>query len=178
MLFDVNKKIENAAKDIKDSKNNLINDKIFNQKSKINNKLPNRISSHGLCHNIGIDYMFRFISNFNLTGALWVLYLSYRGMSLGQIGLLEGFFHITFTALLYPISSNALNELIPSEQRATIISVSSMMFSAAMIIIFPICGFAGDFIGLEKVFYIVGVLIIIFQIWFMGRVKVDTKHWK
>ncbi len=74
-----------------------------------------------------------------------------------------------FTALLYPIASNALNELIPSEQRATIISVSNMMFSAAMIVIFPICGFAGDIIGLEKVFYVLGILILVFQVWFVRR---------
>ncbi len=76
-----------------------------------------------------------------------------------------------FGSLLYPISSNALNQLIPSAQRATIISVSSVMFSAAMIVIFPICGFIGDYIGLGKVFYLLGVLILIFQIWFIGKLK-------
>lgn len=76
-----------------------------------------------------------------------------------------------FGALLYPIASNALNVLIPSKQRATIISVSSVMFSAAMILIFPICGFAGDLIGLGNVFYILGVVIIIFQFVFISRRK-------
>jgi MFS family permease len=428
----------NKAEDIRISNIKIINEKFKNKKNKkkLNNELHIKDNTHGLSRNIGIDYMFRFLSNFNLTGAVWVLYLGYRGMSLGQIGLLEGFFHIVsflfevptgaladlagrkktmllgrvsailsgflmitinnfwgyaiafafsaasynlnsgseealvydslkslkreeeflkinsrlnfiqeaasgfasflggviaevsffyaytagilinaaafltgnmlnepevehnqekihistmkehfvicisilkhnkpvrrvlifypvvtafatatffygqqhfsnmglnkiqisfiilisgvlaslgalsadkfsrifgekgkyvgatglavfiaafginndfvavtafliqsyFTALLYPISSNALNELIPSRQRATIISVSSMMFSAAMIVIFPICGFAGDSIGLGKVFYILGVLIIIFQVWFMGRVKSDINR--
>ncbi|WMJ86666.1 MFS transporter [Anaerocolumna sp. MB42-C2] len=78
-----------------------------------------------------------------------------------------------FGSLLYPISSNALNQLIPSAQRATIISVSSVMFSAAMIVIFPICGYVGDYIGLGKVFYILGIWILIFQVWFIGKGKAN-----
>lgn len=76
-----------------------------------------------------------------------------------------------FGAILYPISSNALNVLIPSEQRATIISVSSVMFSAAMILIFPVCGFLGDRIGLNYVFYILGILIVLFQLIFIRKTK-------
>lgn len=78
-----------------------------------------------------------------------------------------------FGTLLYPISSNALNRLIPSPQRATIISVSSVMFSAAMISIFPVCGFIGDYIGLGKVFYILGLIILIFQVWFIRKVRIN-----
>lgn len=47
-------------------------------------------------------------------------------------------------ATLYPLQSNELNHLIPSEQRATIISVSSMCFSMIMIVLFPLMGYLAD----------------------------------
>lgn len=43
-----------------------------------------------------------------------------------------------FNSVLYPIQSDALNQRIPSEQRATLISVNSMFFSVAMIVMFPL----------------------------------------
>ena len=45
--------------------------------------------------NIKNDYLYRFFSSFDITSAIWVLYLGYKGMNLAQIGLLEGIFHIT-----------------------------------------------------------------------------------
>jgi MFS family permease len=44
-------------------------------------------------------------------------------------------------AILVPIFSNYFNQMIPSNVRATFISVSSMMFSLAMIVCFPLAGF-------------------------------------
>lgn len=61
-------------------------------------------------------------------------------------------------SILYPIQSASLNALIPSDQRATIISVDSMMFSMLMIIVFPACGLIGDIYNLHLVFGILGVL--------------------
>ncbi len=60
--------------------------------------------------NITVDYFYRFVSNFNLTGAVWVLYLSYKGMSLVEIGLLEGIFHVT--SLLFEIPTGAMADLL------------------------------------------------------------------
>lgn len=64
-----------------------------------------------------------------------------------------------FNAALYPIQSNALNALIPSAQRATLISVDSMVFSIFMILIFPVSGALGDAIGLSTVFAGTGVIL-------------------
>ena len=47
-------------------------------------------------------------------------------------------------AALYPIQSDSLNALIPSEQRATLISVDSMCFSIVMIVLFPLAGALAD----------------------------------
>ena len=61
-------------------------------------------------------------------------------------------------AVLYPIQSQAVNELIPSKQRATIISVNSMIFSILMFVLFPFCGFIADKSDLHFVFLGLGIL--------------------
>ncbi len=48
-----------------------------------------------LQNNIFNNYIFIFLSNLNLTHGLWMIYLATKGMSLAQLGLLEGIFHIT-----------------------------------------------------------------------------------
>lgn len=66
-----------------------------------------------------------------------------------------------FTAILYPINSEAINSLIPSEQRATLISVQSVGFSVMMVLFFPIAGFMGDLLGIGRTFIILGILLIL-----------------
>lgn len=63
-------------------------------------------------------------------------------------------------SLLYPIQSSSLNRLLPSDQRATIISVDSMLFSIAMIIVFPITGAFAEIIGLNNMFFILGIILL------------------
>lgn len=67
-----------------------------------------------------------------------------------------------FNSVLYPIQSDALNQLIPSGQRATLISVDSMFFSIAMIVMFPLAGFMADLWGLAKVFAGLGLALMLF----------------
>ena len=52
----------------------------------INNKLK---------RNISVSYIYNFLLQLNITSAIWVLYLAFRGMSLVEIGLLESIYHIT-----------------------------------------------------------------------------------
>lgn len=56
-----------------------------------------------------------------------------------------------FNAALYPVESECLNRLIPSEQRATLISLNSMFFSVMMIIMFPVVGVLADIWNLASV---------------------------
>lgn len=65
-------------------------------------------------------------------------------------------------SLLYPIQLVCLNRLIPSGQRATLISVNSMFFSIAMIIIFHVTGFLADRFGLGNVLMGLGILLLVF----------------
>jgi len=66
-----------------------------------------------------------------------------------------------FNAVLYPVESECLNSLIPSEQRATLISVNSMAFSVAMIIMFPVVGFLADVWNLPVVLMGLGFLVLL-----------------
>lgn len=71
-----------------------------------------------------------------------------------------------FNSVLYPVQSEQLNSLIPSEQRATLISVNSMFFSIGMILLFPAVGVFADQWGLATSFVgIGGVLIGFVVIW-------------
>lgn len=67
-----------------------------------------------------------------------------------------------FNSALYPVQSDSLNQLIPSEQRATLISVNSMFFSLAMIVMFPLAGMAADHLGLTTVFMFIGAAVMAF----------------
>ena len=74
-------------------------------------------------------------------------------------------------SVLYPIQSNVLNQLIPSEQRATLISVNSMFFSIGMIILFPIAGFLADYFGLANVFALIGGMLVLFIFHFGKKMR-------
>ena len=61
-------------------------------------------------------------------------------------------------SLIYPIESSSLNALIPSAQRATIISVDSMCYSVSMILFFPLCGVVATYANLHVTFAALGIL--------------------
>ena len=63
-------------------------------------------------------------------------------------------------ALLGPLHSAALNRRIPSDRRATLISVSSMCFSACMIVLFPLTGALAARQGLGQVIFFLGALLL------------------
>lgn len=79
-----------------------------------------------------------------------------------------------FNSVLYPIESESLNSIIPSEQRATLISVNSMFFSIVMIVTFPIAGALADAWSLALVLGVLGVLLLFFV--FVWDVKISRKN--
>ncbi len=66
-----------------------------------------------------------------------------------------------FNSALYPIQSDTLNRLIPSENRATLLSVNSMFFSIFMILMFPLVGAIADVVGLAVSFIIIGIFVLV-----------------
>lgn len=62
-----------------------------------------------LKRNVTVSYIYSFFMDLNITTAIWVLYLSYKGMSLIQIGLLESIFHVT--SLLFELPTGAIADI-------------------------------------------------------------------
>lgn len=73
----------------------------------------------------------------------------------------EGIFFILLSLIeggMFVATSDYINRLIPSEQRATILSFQSMVFSILMIVLFPIIGKLGDLYGLNTAFLLIAVV--------------------
>lgn len=66
--------------------------------------------------------------------------------------------------VIYVAISDYINKMIPSENRATILSFASMVFSFFMITLFPLVGFIGDRYSLSISFKFLGILGIILVI--------------
>lgn len=79
-----------------------------------------------------------------------------------------------FNSVLYPIESESLNRIIPSEQRATLISVNSMFFSIVMIVTFPVVGALADVWSLAPILGVFGALLLLFA--FVWDAKISGKN--
>lgn len=79
-----------------------------------------------------------------------------------------------FNSVLYPIESESLNRIIPSEQRATLISVNSMFFSIVMIVTFPVVGALADVWSLAPILGAFGALLLLFA--FVWDAKISRKN--
>ncbi|MBK1810211.1 MFS transporter [Clostridium sp. YIM B02505] len=83
---------------------------------------------------------------------------------------LSKYYYIFFIAvssmesLIYVVVGDYINKLIPSEKRATILSMGSMIFSAYMIIIFPLIGKIGDMYTLQTSFEVVAFIATVMSI--------------
>lgn len=61
-------------------------------------------------------------------------------------------------SVFFIVTSDYINKLIPSEQRATVLSFQSMAFSFFMILLFPVVGKIGDLYGLINAFRLVAII--------------------
>lgn len=89
------------------------------------------IINRNIKNNIKVDYAYRFLSYLNISSAIWGLYMSFKGMSLIQIGLIEGIFHIT--GLISEVPSGALADLMGRKKSIVIGRVLSLI-SAIMLL--------------------------------------------
>lgn len=65
------------------------------------------------------------------------------------------------SALMYPLFNTYYNTLVPSGQRATLLSVASMGFSLTMIGLFPLLGWVVSRIGFNHAFALLGMGLLI-----------------
>lgn len=84
-----------------------------------------------LNRNIKLDYIYKFISSMDITSAIWVLYLSYKGFSLVQIGLVESIFHVT--SFICEIPTGAMADLLG--RKRTIVFGRAMAAASAIMML-------------------------------------------
>jgi MFS family permease len=82
------------------------------------------------------------------------------------MGLLDSIFYI--------VLSDYMNRLIPSQQRATVLSFSNLMFSVVMIVIFPVIGLIADFSTLRVAFTLLAIVVTITYIALVFLLKSST----
>lgn len=95
-------------------------------------------------NNIKNDYVYKFLSSFDITSAIWVLYLGFKGMSLVEIGLLEGIFHVT--GFISEIPTGALADLFGRKRMIIIGRITSLISAIIMLLSNSFAGFAIGFI--------------------------------
>ena len=67
---------------------------------------------------------------------IWAYLTPYSWIAFALLG--------AFESIMYIVILNHINHMIPSNKRATILSISSMMFSLMMILVFPLVGLLSD----------------------------------
>ncbi|MFD3157708.1 MFS transporter [Haloimpatiens sp. FM7330] len=75
--------------------------------------------------------------------------------------------------ILFVVLGDYINKLIPSETRATVLSLQSMVFSFFMIIVFPIVGRIGDMFSLNNAFKMLAIsatILVVINCYFILKV--------
>lgn len=94
--------------------------------------------------NIKVSYIYNFMMQFNITTAIWVLYLSYKGISLIEIGLLESIFHIT--GLLFELPTGAIADIYGKKFSVVVGRILSVIAAVLMVISSSFWQFAVAFV--------------------------------
>ena len=117
-------------------------------------------------------------SKFGFKGVLTIVpiiaIISFWGVVNKELTIVAFITIMAVDSILIVVICDYINKLIPSEQRATILSFQSMAFSLFMIILFPIIGSIGDRYGLLHAFKIVAIIA---SIILMGIIKIVRDKW-
>lgn len=103
-----------------------------------------QIDTKKLNRNVALDYLFTFIRNLDMSSSIWVLYLAYRGMSLLEVGLLEGIYHIT--SILFEIPSGAVADLLGRKKSVVAGRICMTLSCVCMLLADGFWGFALGFL--------------------------------
>jgi MFS family permease len=104
--------------------------------------------------------------------------VGFWGMTIQSIAPYAFFLLTAAEGVMFVSMSDFINKQISSEKRATILSFQSMIFSAFMIILFPVVGKLGDWYGLADAFRWVAVLatvILLIMVRIIGKRKTAFK---
>lgn len=94
--------------------------------------------------NIKLGYMYNFFTYFNITSAIWVLYLSFKGLNLVQIGILESVFHLT--SFLCEIPTGAIADIYGKKVSVILGRICSLISNIMMLFADSLLGFSAAFI--------------------------------
>lgn len=94
--------------------------------------------------NIKLSYIYNFFFSFNITSAIWVLYLSFKGITLVEIGLLESIFHLT--SFLCEIPTGAIADIYGRKTSIIISRIFSFISTSFMICSDSFTGYAFSFV--------------------------------
>jgi len=97
-----------------------------------------------LKRNISLSYLYNFLFQLNITSAIWVLYLSFKGMSLIEIGLLESIYHIT--GVLFELPTGAIADVYGKKFSIVTGRIVSLISSILMIVSNSFWGFGLAFV--------------------------------
>ncbi|GAU79374.1 MFS transporter [Fusibacter sp. 3D3] len=97
-----------------------------------------------------------------LLGVPWITVACIWGIALTPYHYIFFIIMMMTESVTYIAMTDYINKLIPSENRATILSFASMVFSFFMIILFPLVGVIGDLFDLRFAFIVMGTLGILF----------------
>lgn len=97
-----------------------------------------------LKRNISVSYVYNFLLQLNITSAIWVLYLSFKGMSLIEIGILESIYHIT--GVLFELPTGVIADLYGKKFSVVTGRIVSVISCILMITSNSFWGFAFAFV--------------------------------
>lgn len=123
--------------------------------------------THKFIKSLGTSKLLSAASLLAIGGFWWVALFKGEGIAFIGISLIEGIIFVT--------TSQMINERIPSEQRATLLSFQSMFFSSLMIVVFPMIGKMGDYFGLKRAFGLLAVIAMVALTAIFVKAGVRTK---
>jgi MFS family permease len=100
--------------------------------------------NNNLKRNISLSYIYNFLMKIDITSAIWVLYLAFKGMSLVEIGLLESIYHIT--GLICELPTGAIADVYGKKFSVLLGRLISVISCILMITSNSFLGFAIAFI--------------------------------
>lgn len=101
------------------------------------------METNKLKQNITVSYVYNFLMQMNITSAIWVLYLSYKGMSLVQIGIIESIYHIT--SMFFELPTGAIADVYGKKFSVVLGRAINVISCILMITSINFCGFAVAF---------------------------------
>lgn len=90
--------------------------------------------------NILVGYIYNILINFNITNGIWVIYLSFKGLGLMEIGITEGVYHLT--SFISEIPTGALADVYGRKFSLVLARISALISAALMMISTDIVGFS------------------------------------